>query len=87
MKVEWREFALDQLADSFVASDLETHDRIERAVMTINATLALDPWTQGESRSSLNRRSWFVDPVTVLYEIFPTDDLVVVQHMAIRRSR
>ena len=86
MTVKWREITLDLLADLFVASDLDTQDAIEQAVLSINATLATDPMTQGESRATDNRRSWNVDPVTVLFEIFPADDLVVAQHFAMRRK-
>jgi hypothetical protein len=83
--VRWREFALDQLADKFVAADPALRDAIERAVTYINETLAVDP-VQGESRARATQRAWFVNPVSVLFEVFPSDGLVVVQYFAMRRA-
>ena len=77
MIVRWREFALDQLTDKFVAADASRRDAIEHAVTYINETLAVDP-VQGESRSRATQRACFVDPVSVLFEVFPSDGLVVV---------
>ena len=85
MTVIWREHALDRLADRYVAADPARRDAIDRAVTYINATLAIDP-VQGESRARPTQRSWFVFPVSIVFEIFSADDLVVVQHFAMRRK-
>jgi hypothetical protein len=85
MRVEWKETALDRLADRYVAADPALRDAIEQAVSYINATLAVDP-VQGESRARTTQRAWFVNPVSVLFEVFPSDGLVVVQYFAMRRA-
>lgn len=48
--VVWSEIALDELADAVVRSDLPTQDMIEQGVLRLNARLARDPFTAGESR-------------------------------------
>jgi hypothetical protein len=84
MRVEWKRTALDRMADSYVASDLALRDEIEKAVLFINKTLADDP-VQGESRSRATQRAWHVPPVSIVFEILPSDGLVVVQHFAMQR--
>lgn len=84
MRVEWKATALDRLADRYVAADPDLRDRIERAVTYINRTLAIDP-VQGESRARATQRAWHVDPVSVVFEVLPSDGLVVVQYFAMRR--
>ena len=85
MRVEWKATALDRLADRFVAADPALREAIEQAVKHINAMLADDP-VQGESRARATQRSWFVPPVSVVFEVFPSEGLVVVQHFAMRRT-
>jgi hypothetical protein len=87
MRVQWAEEGLDRLADIYVALDLDGQDEIARVVSQINATLATDPWDVGESRATANQRSWHVDPLTVLFEIFPDEDMVLLQHVATKRPK
>lgn len=82
MRVEWREFALDELADLYVAADPTARDEIERAVKRISAELAGDPGRLGESRSSDDRRVWFSYPLVVVFEIRRPEGLVQVTHTA-----
>jgi hypothetical protein len=67
-----------------VTADPALRDAIERAVVKINQTLAVDP-VQGESRARATHRAWFVDPVSVVFEVFPSERRVVVQFFAMRR--
>jgi hypothetical protein len=81
------EDGLDQLADIVVSLGLDDQDAVERAVLKINAELARDPWELGESRATLARRTWFVPPLVVNYQIVPVDGVVVVQHVALLRPK
>ena len=85
MEVRWREHALDQLADLFVATDPAGREAIEKAVLEINSKLADDPWELGESRSNRFDRSWSVPWLAVLFRIDPSQETVTVYHAA--RSR
>jgi hypothetical protein len=85
MRVEWKATPLDRLADLYVVADPALREAIEQAVLHINATLAVDP-IQGESRLRATHRAWFVPPISVLYEVLPSDGRVVVQHVAMRRK-
>lgn len=85
MWVEWKESALDELADSYVAADPADRDEIGRAVERITATLAADPRDLGESRATPNQRVWHSDPLTVTFQIIPADGTVAVHHVAHRR--
>ncbi len=80
MSVEWKEDALDLLADIYVASSPAERDSIDRCVTRINARLAADPQTLGESRGSSNR-VWFSPPLMVGYHLVPGGG-VVVFHVA-----
>jgi hypothetical protein len=53
--VIWRDAALDQLADEYVAADLVTREAIDKAVQRLNAALAADPTDVGESRPGRRR--------------------------------
>lgn len=85
MWVEWKEYALDRLADIYVAADPADRDDIERTVEQINAALAADPRNLGESRATANQRVWSSDPLTVTFLIVPNDGKVIVYHVAHRR--
>ena len=84
MIVEWTESAWDRLADMVTDSDLAEQDRIEAAVLRINAALAADPSELGESRAG-PWRIWFAEQMMVRFRIVPTEGRVVVAHVA--RSR
>ncbi|HVK18275.1 MAG TPA: type II toxin-antitoxin system RelE/ParE family toxin [Fimbriiglobus sp.] len=85
MWVEWKESALDELADIYVAADPADRDEIERTVEQINAALAANPQFLGESRATPNQRAWLSDPLTVTFQIIPADGTVIVHHVAHRR--
>jgi hypothetical protein len=87
MRVQWAKEALDRLADIYVTLDLDRQDEIASVVAQINSKLASDPWEAGESRASVNQRSWHVEPLTVLFRVFPDQNLVLVQHVASKRPR
>lgn len=53
--VIWRDAALDQLADAWVATDAAGRVAIDQAVQRLNAELATDPATFGESRTGRRR--------------------------------
>lgn len=60
--VEWKEAALDRLADLYVkAPDAAAREAIARCVERINAQLAANPWGPGEDRGP-GRRVWFTPP-------------------------
>jgi hypothetical protein len=84
MRVEWAERCANRLADIYVGLDLTGQRAIAQAIERINATLARDPWELGESRANRTRRAWNSGPVSVVFDIV-NDDLVVVQHVAIKR--
>lgn len=86
MRVEWAQRCADRLADIYVQLDLTSQRVVAQAVEKINAALARDPWELGESRGSRNRRAWNSGPVSVVFDIV-SDDLVIVQHVATRRSK
>lgn len=77
--VIWRNLALDELADAIVAADLPTQDRIEKAVLALNARLARDPHNFGESRPARYRIA-FHAPVGILFDIDPPTQAVRVAH-------
>jgi hypothetical protein len=81
MLVEWKESALDQLADIYVAANLADRDRIEATVERINAQLADDPSDLGESRSGRLRRVWFNHPLVVKFRFDPDRGLVIVSEV------
>jgi len=76
--VIWRDLALDALADVFVAADLLTRDAIEQAVTRLNARLASDPETLGESRPGPGRRIAYDSPRAIRFTVYPTDRVVRV---------
>jgi plasmid stabilization system protein ParE len=80
MTVEWTDYALDQLADIWVTITPAERDVIEQTVDAINARLAVDPSSVGESRAD-NRRVWFRHPLVVIYRLVPGGG-VIVSHVA-----
>jgi hypothetical protein len=87
MRVEWVRQSLDRLADIYVTLDLNGQDEVANIVERINSTLARDPYSVGESSATDNQRSWHVEPLTILFEIFPDDNVVLVQHCAAKRPK
>lgn len=63
-RVIWSEFALDQLTDIFLESELEAQRRMADAVDALNRRLADDPFDQGESRDG-PARVVFIDLLVV----------------------
>jgi hypothetical protein len=68
MQVKWNNYALDTLADIYVAASQSDKFAIGQTVEFINRQLADDPAELGESRSG-GRRLWFVPPLAVHYRI------------------
>jgi hypothetical protein len=77
--VIWRDTALDELADAMVGADLPTQDLITQRVEALNRRLALDPLSEGESRTGRVRIA-FDDPVGILFTVSETDQVVWVTH-------
>ncbi len=86
MQVEWKESAIDRLADFYVTASPEDRAVIELAAERINRELTRDPLEHGESRESLYRRVWFVPPLVVIYDVVMSEGKVVVNHLARRRG-
>ena len=84
MRVEWKEEALDKLAEYYVDASREHRELIANTVVWINRELARDPLTLGESRGPL-RRVWFPEPLVIDYELKLADDLVLVTHVRLLR--
>jgi hypothetical protein len=80
MPVEWKASALDMLAAIHVTLSLDGQHELEQAVLRINARLARDPWTPGESRGP-NDRVWFHPPLVVSYRLLSGGG-VAVYHVA-----
>lgn len=80
MTVEWTDRALDQLADIWVAATPAERAVIEQTVGAINARLAHDPASVGESRPN-SRRVWFRHPLVVIFRMIPGGG-VIVSHVA-----
>jgi hypothetical protein len=51
----WSNYALDRLADIYVAATLDEQARIAAGVDALNARLRSDPLNEGESRSGTYR--------------------------------
>ena len=77
--VIWVRTALDELADTMVASDLATQDDIEHRVLRLNSRLAADPLDVGESRLG-NYRVEMDEYVAILFQVFQADNIVRVTH-------
>ena len=86
MRVEWAERCANRLADIYVGLDRSEQRAVAQAIERINVALARDPWELGESRASRTRRAWNSGPVSVVFDIV-SDDLVMVQHVAIKRPK
>lgn len=78
--VIWRDAALDELADAFVTADYASRDEIERAVNELNARLAADPMTLGESRARETERIAFHGIISATYDVELSGRLVRVLH-------
>lgn len=74
-RVEWTEVALERLAAIWTRAN----DRaaVTAAVNRIDATLQRDPEAQGESRDE-GRRILIESPLGVLFQVSPTDRVVLV---------
>jgi plasmid stabilization system protein ParE len=78
--VIWRGAALDHLADAWVQADPPTRDAIDRAVQRLNAALAANPKSVGESRTG-RRQVAFDAPCAISYVVDdPVPGAVRVTH-------
>jgi plasmid stabilization system protein ParE len=75
----WTEHALDDLADIWIAVDPPTRDRIEAAILRLNAELREHPNEVGESRGA-NRRIAFAGPLVVFFHVDDAAGLVRIHH-------
>lgn len=85
MIVEWTRRALDQLALIWVVITQAQREIVERAVLEINARLAIDAQFLGESRQP-GERVWFHYPLVVRFRLLPAG-LINVTHVAMLRSQ
>ena len=76
----WTQRAYDDLADIWVASDVSTRERIEKALLRLNEDLRINPWPIGESREA-NVRMVFVGPIGVVFQIEEAEQTVRVGHV------
>jgi hypothetical protein len=75
----WRDAALDELADAWVAADPSTRDEIERVVKGLNRRLGNDPLQVGESRFG-GYRVAIEAPVAIVFHVDASDQVVHVVH-------
>jgi hypothetical protein len=76
--VVWLSRAIDELHDFWRRADATSRSAIERAVPRANDRLAIDPYSQGESRGERDIRILFELPITVRYRIERFQGSVVV---------
>ena len=77
MAVRWRDHALDQLADIYVAeADQPRREWIVLCVQQMSALLGMDAQFLGESRGGMHR-VWFCYPFVVGYTLILGGDIVV----------
>ena len=79
--VVWKDAALDELADVYVAADPADRARMAAGVEALNTRLAADPLDEGESRGG-TRRIAFPDLLAVSFTIDPVDRVVRVTAVA-----
>lgn len=75
--VIWTGYALDALADLFVAVDLATQDRLTADLDALNRRLAQDPLEEGESRDR-DYRLTFAGSLAVRFRVLAADQVVRV---------
>jgi len=83
MQVEWKESALDTLADIYVLATVPQRELIAATVERITRRLGSDPWFLGESRGTEHRRVWFHFPLVVGFELVIGQPKVNVYHVAL----
>ncbi len=71
--------ALDELAQAWLEADGEQRAAVTAAVEAIDRALQVDPASQGESRSGI-QRILLEPPLGVVYEIAPRLTSVTVVH-------
>lgn len=72
MRVEWHEYALDQLADLYVdAAGPAAKAAVGEAAERVTARVAEEGLFLGESRGNDYQRVWFHYPLAVMYNIEP----------------
>ena len=85
-RVAWMQAALDELAQAWLEADGEQRAAVTAAVEAIDRALQVDPASQGESRSGI-QRILLEPPLGVVYEIAPRLASVTVVHAwTFRRS-
>ena len=85
MLVEWKESALDRLADIWVTVPKAAREHLERTIDRINARLAEGPAFLGESRATEFRRVWFEHPFVIGFDYSPGQPSVYVTHVVLLR--
>jgi hypothetical protein len=87
-RVVWRRSARQRLdALAFIERERgEPSDRILRAIDEVELRLALDPLREGESRGGAER-VLLVNPLTVRYEVFENDGVVLIYSARVRSPR
>ncbi|HKB05969.1 MAG TPA: hypothetical protein VKD90_27490 [Gemmataceae bacterium] len=78
----WSYAALDDLADFYVAADLQERARMAAGVEALNARLRSDPLAEGESRDGTFRVT-FISPLVVGFHVHTQGQLVRV--VSVRR--
>jgi len=73
----WLDFALDQLADAWVAATPDERLRMEIGIETLNRHLAVDPTEIGESREA-GVRFAFIPLLCVRFRILVPERIVRV---------
>lgn len=86
MRVTWTEQAKDKLADFYITLTLDEQREVARNVMQMNGLLAIRPDQLGESRDGWER-IWFEGRLMVRFEIFPTEQRLVVRDVTLLRYR
>jgi len=74
--VVWRPSARQKLAEIWVGTP-DQREAVTKAADSIDWALRTSPESHGEARVG-NLRVLFVDPLVVLYEVYPADRLVAV---------
>ncbi len=84
--VVWRDRALDQLADVYVAASTDERKKLSAEVEYVNRRLAENGLFQGESRGGYGR-VMFGDLLVIIYSVVPTEPTRVIEVRPNKRLR